>query len=199
MRIQNISKHLYRFSLAAMTIAASSALSSCIWTDERYHIDEPHVQTVNNKNKTEDMFNEFLEDIGMLKNGYRIENIPSVRVEDENGNEIYNIYDKSLNSKSLNSDSLWLRQLIISPDNKYDADTLLFYKKYDSLCVENSRKTIKNVRLSKNMNKTWQETINGKFNAQWYNIYDTLIARDTGKNCYFYMNPIRMIPPKIGK
>ena len=199
MKIRSISNCFYKLSLAAMTITASTSLSSCAWTEERYHIEEHPSKTIQNYNKTEDMFNEFLTDIGMLKNGYRIENIPSVRVEDENGNEIYNVYDKSLNSKYLNSDTLWLRQLIIRPNDKYDADTILFYKKDDSLCVENSQKTIKDVRLSKKPNKTWQETINGKANAQWYNVYNTLIARDTGKNCYFYMNPLRIIPPKIDK
>ena len=182
-----------------MTITASTSVSSCAWTEERYHIEEHPSKTIQNDNKTEDMFNEFLTDIGMLKDGYRIENIPSVRVEDENGNEIYNVYDKSLNSKYLNSDTLWLRQLIIRPNDKYDADTILFYKKGGSLCVENSRKTIKNVRLSKNTNKTWTETTDKKFTAQWYNIGNALIVRDTGEKCYFYTNPLRMIPPKIGK
>ena len=193
MKIQGISKHFAKFSIAAMTIAAGSAVTSCIWNDERYQIEKQAVKPVENKNETQNIFNNFLKDVGILPSGYRIENIPSVMVESKDGDKIYSIYDKSLNTT--NSDSLWLRQLVIHPDNKYNTDTFLFRHNNNNLCVENKNKTIKNVILSKNKNNGWEEITNNKVTARWYNVDDTLFVRDTGKKCYYYKNPKIKIPP----
>lgn len=196
MKIQGISKIFTKLSLAAITVTAGAVASSCSKIDERYPIEEiKHQKDVNYEN-SKSLFNVFLKDMGMLSDEYKIESIPSVKVEADDSTKIYSIYDSKLNKPD--NDTLWLRQLVLRPNNViYNTDTFLFYKDDNKLCVKNKKGTIKDIFISRSTDSKWNEFLDKKQLAQWYKIDDDCFVRQSGNNIQFYKNPEIAMPPSI--